>query len=85
MTRPLGHQPTPVWACLIAFTGFLIFLFAGPQIADLWHGTADTVRHTESVSLALYGRFHGRALVTDAYSGEFPRPAPKSRRWSPTL
>jgi hypothetical protein len=50
----------------------LIFVFASQQLVDLWHGQADTVGHIESVSLSLYGRFHGAALVTDAYSGEFP-------------
>jgi len=39
---------------------------------DFRHGNADSVRHIESVSLALYGRFRGAFLVTDAYSGEFP-------------
>jgi hypothetical protein len=62
------YYPALVSACLIA----LIYVFAGRQIADMWHGQADSVGHLESVSLSLYGRFHGAALVTDAYSGEFP-------------
>ncbi|QIO32765.1 hypothetical protein [Bradyrhizobium sp. 1(2017)] len=69
MTR---NQPTLVWACLFALVCLFIFIFAGPQITDFWHGNANTVRHIESVSLSLYGRFHGTAFVTDAYSGEFP-------------
>ena len=72
MTRYINDRPTLVWACLFAFVCLFIFIFAGPQITDFWHGTADSVRHIESVSLSLYGRFHGAALVTDAYSGEFP-------------
>ncbi|WP_439409364.1 hypothetical protein ACNJX9_14735 [Bradyrhizobium sp. DASA03076] len=70
MTR--CNQPNLVWACLFALICLFIYIFAGPQIADFWHGNPDTVRHIESVSLSLYGRFHGAALVTDAYSGEFP-------------
>ncbi|QIO32776.1 hypothetical protein [Bradyrhizobium sp. 1(2017)] len=63
-----NHYPALVLVCLIIFIG----VFAGRQFLDLWHGQVDTVGQTESVSLSLYGRFHGIALVTDAYSGEFP-------------
>ncbi|MCA1529365.1 hypothetical protein [Bradyrhizobium yuanmingense] len=72
MRNVTRNQPTLAGACLLAFVGLFIFVFAGPQITDFWHGNADTVRHIESVSLSLYGRFHGTAFVTDAYSGEFP-------------
>ena len=68
MTRHIVYRSTLVLVCLLVF----IYVFAGPQIADFWHGEADTVWHIEAVSLSLYGRFHGAALVTDAYSGEFP-------------
>lgn len=64
----VNYYPAVVLACLLA----LIYIFAGHQLVDLWHGRANTVWHLESVSLSLYGRFHGAALVTDAYSGEFP-------------
>ncbi|MBR1174215.1 hypothetical protein JQ617_09635 [Bradyrhizobium sp. KB893862 SZCCT0404] len=66
------NQRALIWACLSALVCLFIFIFAGPQITDFWYGNADTVWHIESVSLSLYGRFHGAALVTDAYSGEFP-------------
>lgn len=72
MTRYINDRPALVLACLFAFVCLFIYIFAGPQITDFWHGNADSVRHIESVSLSLYGRFHGAALVTDAYSGEFP-------------
>ena len=35
-------------------------------------GLQSTVKHVEAVSISIYGRFHGHALVTDPYSGEFP-------------
>jgi hypothetical protein len=57
---------------VLAFSLVLIGVFAGPQIVDFGRGEANSVWHLESVSLSLYGRFHGSALVTDAYSGEFP-------------
>ncbi|MEY9127601.1 hypothetical protein [Bradyrhizobium yuanmingense] len=63
-----AHHPALVLVFLFVF----ISVFAGRQFLDLWHGQVDTVGQTESVSLSLYGRFHGVALVTDAYSGEFP-------------
>jgi hypothetical protein len=72
VTRYFDDRPWLVWACLFAFVCIFIYIFAGPQIIDFWHGNADSVRNIESVSLSLYGRFHGAALVTDAYSGEFP-------------
>jgi hypothetical protein len=68
LDRRVDYHPILVSACLL----ILVYVFAGRQIADLWHGQADSVGHIESVSLSLYGRFHGAALVTDAYSGEFP-------------
>jgi hypothetical protein len=72
VTRYIDKHPTLVWACLFACVCLLIYIFAGPQITNFWHGNADSVWHIESVSLSLYGRFHGAFLVTDAYSGEFP-------------
>jgi len=67
-TNRLNHHAVLLLVCLIV----LISVFASRQFVDLWHGQVDTVGETESVSLSLYGRFHGLALVTDAYSGEFP-------------
>ncbi|WP_439409377.1 hypothetical protein ACNJX9_14800 [Bradyrhizobium sp. DASA03076] len=63
-----NRHPALVLLCLISLIG----VFASRQFVDLWHGQVDTVGQIESVSLSLYGRFHGVALVTDAYSGEFP-------------
>ncbi len=57
-----------VVACLVV----LLYIFAGPQLIDLLHGNAVTVKHTEAVSISTYGRFHGNAFITDPYSGEFP-------------
>jgi hypothetical protein len=65
--RNAGHL-VAVSICLIT----LVCVFASRQLVDLWYGQVDTVGHIESLSLSLYGRFHGAALVTDAYSGEFP-------------
>lgn len=65
--RTVGHL-LAVAVCLIT----LVCVFASRQLVDLWYGQVDTVGHIEALSLSLYGRFHGAALVTDAYSGEFP-------------
>ena len=62
----LNYYPALISVCLIAL------IFAGRQIVDMWHGQVDSVGHIEAVSLSLYGRFHGTALITDPYSGEFP-------------
>jgi len=67
-TSRVDYHSTAVTVCLVTLT----VVFASRQLVDLWHGQVDTVGHTESVSLSLYGRFQGAALVTDAYSGEFP-------------
>lgn len=64
----INFYPLAILGCVLA----LVFVFAAPQLIDLVHGNASTVRHLEAVSLSIYGRFHGHALVTDPYSGEFP-------------
>jgi hypothetical protein len=64
----ISFYPAALAGCLLILVG----VFAGPQLIDLLHGNAVTVKHLEAVSLSLYGRFHGHALLTDPYSGEFP-------------
>lgn len=68
----LVHRVSNYHALIAACLLVLLYVFSGSQIIDLLHGTAVSVNHLEAVSLSLYGRFHGHALVTDPYSGEFP-------------
>jgi hypothetical protein len=49
-----------------------VFVFAGPHLYAYLNGEFLHAASRESVSLSVYGRFGGRAFVTDAYAGEFP-------------